>query len=97
MQEIRVVVDFLEELFICIELIEDLLLLSLQALSLLEDALIVIDLLETWILPNSCQNLALLVGNVVDHNLSELVTVIESLSQKTGLSVIYHILYIIIL
>ena len=47
------IVNFLEEFLGTIDLIENLLLLSLELLALLKHTFIVVDLLEAWVFPHS--------------------------------------------
>ena len=48
-----VIVDFLEELLMRVELIVDLLLLPLQLSSIFEDSFVVVYFSEAWVLPHS--------------------------------------------
>ena len=69
----------MEELCLSVQLIVNLLLLSSQPLALSEDSLIVVNLLESWVLPYASEDLTLLVGNVINHDLGEPVAIVEIL------------------
>ena len=76
-----------------VQLVVDLLLLSLQPPALLQDSLIVVDLLEPWVLPDASQNLSLVISYVINHDLCKPVAGVERLPKELGISLIHHILY----
>ena len=64
--EVQVVIDFLEQLSACVCLVDHHLLLSLQTSSVFLYALVIIDLLETWVFPNSGKDLTFIIGKMFD-------------------------------
>lgn len=97
-QELRVVVDLLEELSGSIELVENDLLLSLEFVLFLPHALVVVDLTEARVLPDSGEDLALLIGNVVYVELGQFLCIVKLVLQCSHIIFSYHIFkYIIII
>ena len=87
-----VIVNFLEELSCCIGLIIDLFDLSLESSPLSSLSLVVVDLLEACVLPDTSQDFSLIVGDVIDNESGKLVSIV-SLFDSCGDLVLIHLLY----